>query len=119
MLKMKHFEKKIKQKINPDTPPENFIIKYTEISQNKNSAKKDMISMICSAVDSENREQRRHFATLPPSKSARGRRLKMLRADDARQNIIISSLRAADLKVRRDASIPVNGPAMAINISCG
>jgi hypothetical protein len=50
MLKIKHFENKIAQKTKVESPLENFIIIYTEMSQKKNSVKNEIICIILSAL---------------------------------------------------------------------
>ena len=54
-FKMKHFAKKIEQKMSIDSPAEIFITIYTEKIQNEKRVKKDVKRIIFKAVGSENR----------------------------------------------------------------
>ena len=107
---MKHFAKKNEQKMKAESPPENFNIIYTEISQKEKSVKKVVICIIFSAKSRENSEHKRHFTILPPSRVSIGRRLNILSANDIIEKFKIVCGWISACEVKRNAKKPNVGP---------
>ena len=117
MSKTKHFEKKIMQKTNAESPLENFSITYTEKSQMANKVKKDKNCIIFSEISMFKASANRQKAALPPSREASGNKLKMLNASDIKAKLETLGIFLINVLAKKKPTSPNAGPERAMRNS--